>query len=471
MLSRSIPAIRGLRAAKVSVQPIVRPNLTFLTPRLTFSHYSTQTARLADKRAEEPVEWQGTRTDGGATKMLIGDQWVESAATHSFPVNDPSTQRLLTKVPQSTPQELERAAQAAQKAFHSWSKTSLLHRQQILLKYQALIKEHLPDLARSIVLEQGKTYADAYGDVNRGLQVVESLCALPNEMTGAKLEVSRDMDTYVRRSPLGVGAVICPYETPPVPQRVAKRHPKLINSLTAMIPLWSLPLAIAAGNTLLIKPSERDPGACAILVELAHRAGVPPGVLNIVHGGVDTVNFLCDSPVINAISFVGSNVAGQHIFERGSKNGKRVQANLGAKNHAVLMPDASKESALNALTGAAFGAAGQRCMALSVIVTVGKAQEWIPEIVQRAQQLKVANGFEEGADLGPVISPQAKAKIESLIASCEKEGGEIVLDGRGAKVEGYPDGNWVGPTLLKAKEGMSCHASVAIQGTKKVYKY
>jgi malonate-semialdehyde dehydrogenase (acetylating)/methylmalonate-semialdehyde dehydrogenase len=166
-----------------------------------------------------------------------------------------------------------------------------------------------------------------------------------------------------------------------------------------MIPLWSLPLAIAAGNTLLIKPSERDPGACAILVELAHQAGVPPGVLNIVHGGVDTVNFLCDSPVIKAISFVGSNTAGEHIYSRASKNGKRVQANMGAKNHAVLMPDASKESALNALTGAAFGAAGQRCMALSVLVTVGKAQEWIPEVVQRAQQLKVANGFEEGADL------------------------------------------------------------------------
>ncbi|KAJ9115873.1 hypothetical protein QFC22_005015 [Naganishia vaughanmartiniae] len=475
MLSRSIPAIRGLRAAKVSAQPCVRPNLTFLTPRLTFSHYSTHSGRLADKRAGEPVNWQGTCTNGGATKMLIGDQWTESAATEFFPVHDPSTQRLLTKVPQSTPEELERAAQAAQTAFHSWSKTSLLHRQQILLKYQALIKEHLPDLARSIVLEQGKTYADALGDVNRGLQVVESLCALPNEMTGAKLEVSRDMDTYVRRSALGVGAVICPFNFPvagvmrlAVVSFLLLLHANHLQSdiadqpsPSAMIPLWSLPLAIAAGNTLLIKPSERDPGACAILVELAHRAGVPAGVLNIVHGGVDTVNFLCDSPIIKAITFVGSNVAGQHIFSRGSKNGKRVQANLGAKNHAVLMPDASKESALNALTGAAFGAAGQRCMALSVLVTVGKAQEWIPEVVQRAQQLKIGNGFEEGADLGPVISPQAKAKIESLIASCEKEGGEIVLDGRGATVEGYPDGNWVGPTLLKAKEGMSCHANGA----------
>ena len=166
-----------------------------------------------------------------------------------------------------------------------------------------------------------------------------------------------------------------------------------------MIPLWSLPVAIAAGNTLLIKPSERDPGAAAILVELAHQAGVPPGVINIVHGGVDTVNFLCDSPIVKAITFVGSNPAGEHIYTRGCANGKRVQANLGAKNHAVVMPDASKEATLNALAGAAFGAAGQRCMALSVVVTVGDAGQWMPEIMDRARGLKVANGFTEGADL------------------------------------------------------------------------
>ncbi|KAJ9104297.1 hypothetical protein QFC20_004579 [Naganishia adeliensis] len=437
MLSRSIPSTRRLRALQHTLTDSIRPNLALLTPRLNFTHYST---RVADVKADEGARWQGTCTDGEDTKMLIGDQWLSSKATEWFDVRDPSTQRLLTRVPQSTPSELEHAAQTAQEAFKSWSRTSLLHRQQILLKYQHLIKHHLPDLARSIVLEQGKTYADALGDVGRGLQVVESLCALPNEMVGDKLEVSRDMDTYVRRSPLGVGAVICPFNFP------------------AMIPLWSLPLAIATGNTLLIKPSERDPGACAILVELAHQAGVPPGVINIVHGGVDTVNFLCDSPIIKAISFVGSNTAGEHIYKRGSANGKRVQANLGAKNHAVIMPDASKEATLNALTGAAFGAAGQRCMALSVLVTVGDAGKWIPDLVRRAKELKVANGFTDGADLGPVISPQAKNKIESLIASCEKEGGEIVLDGRGASVEGYPDGNWVGPTLLKAKEGMSCHS-------------
>ncbi|GHJ90102.1 hypothetical protein NliqN6_6504 [Naganishia liquefaciens] len=436
MLARSIPSTRRLRASALPTH-LLRPNLAVLTPRLDFTHYST---RVADVKADEGARWQGTCTDGGETKMCIGEEWVGSRANHWFDVRDPSTQRLLTRVPQSTPEELERAAQTAAKAFKSWSRTSLLHRQQILLKYQQLIKLHLPDLARSIVLEQGKTYADALGDVGRGLQVVESLCALPNEMTGEIVEVSRDMDTYVRRSPLGVGAVICPFNFP------------------AMIPLWSLPVAIAAGNTLLIKPSERDPGAAAILVELAHQAGVPPGVINIVHGGVDTVNFLCDSPIVKAITFVGSNTAGEHIYTRGCANGKRVQANLGAKNHAVVMPDASKEATLNALAGAAFGAAGQRCMALSVVVTVGDAGKWMPEIIDRAKNLKVANGFTDGADLGPVISPQAKAKIEKLIASCKEEGGEILLDGRGATVEGYPDGNWVGPTLLKAREGMSCHA-------------
>lgn len=224
-----------------------------------------------------------------------------------------------------------------------------------------------------------------------------------------------------------------------------------------MIPLWTIPIAIGAGNTLIIKPSERDPGAAGILVELAERAGVPKGVLSIAHGGPDTVNALCDDPRIKAISFVGSDAAGKHIYDRAGANGKRVQANLGAKNHAILMPDANKDHALNAIAGAAFGAAGQRCMALSTLITVGASQEWLPELLERAKTLKVGNGFEQGTDLGPVISPAALQKIESLIGSCQEEGGEIVLDGRGIKVDGYPDGNWVGPTILKAKEGMKCH--------------
>ena len=211
-----------------------------------------------------------------------------------------------------------------------------------------------------------------------------------------------------------------------------------------MIPLWSIPIATITGNCLLLKPSERDPGAAMILVELAREAGYPDGVINVVHGSAKTVDFILDEPAIKAISFVGSNKAGEYIYTRGSANGKRVQANLGAKNHAAVLPDCDKTHALNAIAGAAFGAAGQRCMALSAIVMVGETDQWLPELAERAKALNVNGGFEEGADLGPLISPKSQERIESLIASAEKEGATILLDGRGFKPAKYPDGNWVG---------------------------
>jgi len=224
-----------------------------------------------------------------------------------------------------------------------------------------------------------------------------------------------------------------------------------------MIPLWTIPIAIASGNTLLLKPSERDPGAAMMIAELCQKAGLPDGVLNVVHGSQNTVNSICDHPAIKAISFVGGDRAGKHIYERGRKSGKRVQANLGAKNHAVLMPDANKNHTLNAIIGAAFGAAGQRCMAISVVVLVGTAQSWLPELVERAKKLTVSQGFEKGADFGPVISPHSKQRIVSLIASAEEQGGRIVLDGRGIQVPDYPDGNWVGPTIIEATTDMRCY--------------
>jgi malonate-semialdehyde dehydrogenase (acetylating)/methylmalonate-semialdehyde dehydrogenase len=211
----------------------------------------------------------------------------------------------------------------------------------------------------------------------------------------------------------------------------------------AMIPLWCIPIATMTGNTIVVKPSERDPGATMILAELAEQAGFPPGVINVVHGAARTVDFILDEPRIKAISFVGSNRAGEYIFTRGSANGKRVQANLGAKNHAAIIPDCNKNHALNAIAGAAFGAAGQRCMALSTCVMVGETKDWLPELAERARELNVNGGFEEGADLGPVISPQAKQRIEEIIATAEKEGATILLDGRGYKPEKYPNGNWV----------------------------
>ena len=213
----------------------------------------------------------------------------------------------------------------------------------------------------------------------------------------------------------------------------------------AMIPLWSIPIATVTGNCLILKPSERDPGAAMILAELVQKAGLPDGVLNVIHGAARTVDFIIDDPAIKAISFVGSNRAGEYIFTRGSAQGKRVQANLGAKNHAAVLPDCNKNHALNAIAGAAFGAAGQRCMALSTLVMVGETKEWLPEIAARAKELNVNGGFEESADLGPVISPQSKERIEKLITSAEQEGATILLDGRGFKPEKYPNGNFVSP--------------------------
>lgn len=359
------------------------------------------------------------------THNFIDNSFTASEATQWIDVHDPATNHVVTKVPQSTQEELEAAVESAKKAFPAWRRTSLLHRQQIMFKFVALIREHWDRLAASITLEQGKTFQDAKGDVLRGLQVAETACGITTQLTGDILEVATDMETKSYREPLGVTAAIAPFNFP------------------AMIPLWSIPIATITGNTIIIKPSERDPGAMMILAELAAKAGFPPGVVNVVHGSANTVDFLLDHPDIKAISFVGSNKAGEYIYSRASANGKRVQANLGAKNHCAVLPDCNKNHALNAIVGAAFGAAGQRCMALSTVVLVGKTKEWVAELAERAKALSINAGFEQGADLGPVISPQSKQRIEALIASAADQGADIVLDGRGQKPEKYPNGNWV----------------------------
>ncbi|CEL62986.1 methylmalonate-semialdehyde dehydrogenase [Rhizoctonia solani AG-1 IB] len=394
----------------------------------------------ARKAAEElSRDWKGTSATGANTKLYIGGEFVESKAEKWIDVHDPSTQTVLTRVPETTADEFNAAVDAASQAFKTWSKTSILTRQRAVMELQHLVRNHAPSIAQSIVLEQGKTFGDAQGDVTRGLQVVESACAITSNLLGEKLEVSKDMDTETRRLPLGVCASVAPFNFP------------------AMIPLWTIPMAVATGNTLVLKPSERDPGAAMIIAELAERAGIPPGVLNVVHGTVPTVNAICDHPAIRAISFVGGDKAGRHIYERGTMNGKRVQSNLGAKNHGVILPDANKNLALNSILGAAFGAAGQRCMALSVAVFVGTAQSWLPELVERAKKLKVNGGFEPGADLGPLISPHAKSRVESIIASVPEEGGKILLDGRGIKVSGYEKGNFVGPTIVEVVRDMRAY--------------
>ncbi|KAJ3779069.1 methylmalonate-semialdehyde dehydrogenase [Lentinula raphanica] len=390
-------------------------------------------------KADQLAPWKGTSVNGGTTKNFIGGEFVESKTADWIDVVDPSTQTLLSRVPQTTETEFRQAVDAASEAFKSWSKTSVLGRQRFAIELQHLLRKNADAIANSIVLEQGKTLPDAHGDLLRGLQVVEHAIGITSTLLGEKLEVSRDMDTEVRKLPLGVCASVAPFNFP------------------AMIPLWTIPMAAVTGNTLILKPSERDPGAAMIIAELCQQAGLPPGVLNVVHGGVPTVNAICDDPAIRAISFVGGDRAGKHIYNRGTQNGKRVQANMGAKNHAVLMPDANKNLALNSLVGAAFGAAGQRCMAISVAVLIGEARSWLPELVERAQHLTVNGGFEPNTDIGPVISPSAKARILDIIASAEEQGGKIHLDGRGLVVPSYPNGNFVGPTVIEADTSMRCY--------------
>ncbi|PTB67261.1 aldehyde dehydrogenase [Trichoderma citrinoviride] len=374
------------------------------------------------------------------TPYFLDNKFVESKTDRFIDLHDPATNNLVTRVPQMTVPEMQAVVESSQRAFQAWKNTTVLFRQQIMFRYVQLIKDNWDRLAASITLEQGKTFADAKGDVLRGLQVAEAAIGAPELLKGEVLEVSKDMETRTYREPLGVTAAICPFNFP------------------AMIPLWSIPIATITGNTIIVKPSERDPGAAMILVELAEKAGFPPGVVSVIHGAHDTVNFILDEPAIKAVSFVGGNKAGEYIYARASANGKRVQANLGAKNHAAVLPDCNKNHFINSVVGAAFGAAGQRCMALSTLVMVGETKEWLSEVAEHARALKVDGGFEEGADLGPVISPQSKERIEGLIASAEKEGATILLDGRGYKNEKYPNGNFIGPTIISnVTPDMTCY--------------
>ncbi|KAB2898009.1 MAG: CoA-acylating methylmalonate-semialdehyde dehydrogenase, partial [Burkholderiaceae bacterium] len=374
-------------------------------------------------------------------KLLIGGKLVESKTTQWRNVVNPATQEVLARVPFATPDEINAAVASGKEAFKTWRKTPIGTRARIFLKLQQLIRENMSELAAILTAEQGKTLPDAEGDVFRGLEVVEHASAIGNLQLGELANnVANGVDTYTVLQPLGVCAGITPFNFP------------------AMIPLWMFPMAIATGNTFVLKPSEQDPMVTMRLCELALEAGIPPGVLNVVHGGEDAVNAICDHPDIKAISFVGSTKVGTHVYNRASLNGKRVQCMMGAKNHAIVLPDANKEQTLNALAGAAFGAAGQRCMALSVVVLVGEAQKWIPELVEKAKTLKVSGGIEKGTDVGPLVSCAAKDRVEGLIERGVADGATLELDGRKPQVPGYEKGNFVGPTIFSGvKPGMAIY--------------
>jgi len=373
--------------------------------------------------------------------LFINGEFVQSRTTQWRDVINPATQELLARVPLATPDEVDAAVAAASEAFKTWRKTPIGTRARIFLKYQQLIRENMKSLAATLTAEQGKTLADAEGDVFRGLEVVEHAAAIGNLQLGElAMNVASGVDTYTRLQPLGVCAGITPFNFP------------------AMIPLWMFPMAIACGNTFVLKPSEQDPMVTMELVKLAHEAGIPKGVLNVVHGAAEVVDAICDHPDIKAVSFVGSTKVGTHVYNRASLAGKRVQCMMGAKNHAVVLPDAHKEHTLNALVGAAFGAAGQRCMAISVVVLVGEAQQWTADLVTKAKGLSIGNGL-DNPDLGPVISRAAKQRIEGLIARGVEEGATLELDGRLPELPGaLREGNFVAPTIFSGvKPGMAIY--------------
>lgn len=363
--------------------------------------------------------------------LYIDGEFVQSQSDKWIDVTNPATQEVIAQVPCATQDEMKQAVESAQKAFLTWKEVAVSERARVMMRYQALLKEHHDEIAEILASETGKTFEDAKGDVWRGIEVVEHAANIPSLLMGETVEnVARGIDTYSFTQPLGVCAGITPFNFP------------------AMIPLWMFPLAIACGNTFILKPSEQDPLTPTRLVELFEQAGAPKGVLQVIHGAKDQVDFILDEPAVKAISFVGSVAVGQYIYRRGTENMKRVQAFAGAKNHCVIMPDANKSQVISNLVGASVGAAGQRCMAISVAVFVGAAKEWIPEIAAELAKVKPGGWNNKDAAYGPLISPQAKQRVENFITQGVKEGAELLVDGRNCQVEGFPNGNWVGPTMF-----------------------
>jgi malonate-semialdehyde dehydrogenase (acetylating)/methylmalonate-semialdehyde dehydrogenase len=363
--------------------------------------------------------------------LYIDGEFRASKTESWIPVTNPATQEVIAEAPCATQDEMEAAVASAREAFKTWKEVPVSERARVMMRYQALLKEHQEEIAEILAQETGKTFEDAKGDVWRGIEVVEQAANIPSLMMGETVEnVARSIDSYSYIQPLGICAGITPFNFP------------------AMIPLWMFPMAIACGNTFILKPSEQDPLTPTRLVELFEQAGAPKGVLQVIHGGKDQVDFVLDHPEIHALSFVGSVPVAEYIYRRGTENGKRVQAFAGAKNHCVIMPDANKQQVINNLVGASVGAAGQRCMAISVAVFVGAAKEWIPEVAEAIAKVRPGAWNDENVAYGPVISPQAKERIEQMITDGENEGAKLLVDGRGCTVEGLPDGNWVGPTVF-----------------------
>jgi malonate-semialdehyde dehydrogenase (acetylating) / methylmalonate-semialdehyde dehydrogenase len=362
----------------------------------------------------------------------INGQWTDSSAAEWLDVVNPATGEPIARVPLSDAAEVAAAIEAAAAAYPEWRRTPPEDRIQPLFKLKQLLEEHLDEISRLITLENGKTFAEAKAEMRRAIENVEVACGIPMMMQGYNLEdVARGIDETMIRQPLGVVAAIVPFNFP------------------GMIAFWFLPYAIACGNTFILKPSERVPLTMRYVYELLEQTGLPKGVVNLVNGGKAAVDALLDHPKVRAISFVGSTPVAKYIYARSGANGKRAQCQGGAKNHVIVLPDADMSMATQIINDSAFGCAGQRCLAVSVAVTVGEAQKSFRDsIAEAASHLRVGNGLDEGVQMGPVITPQSKARVESLIGVGEKQGAKVILDGRNARIPKHESGNFVKPTIL-----------------------
>jgi malonate-semialdehyde dehydrogenase (acetylating) / methylmalonate-semialdehyde dehydrogenase len=371
----------------------------------------------------------------------IAGKLSSGTSDRSAPVFNPATGEQQAEVLLAEATDVKAAVAAATEAFPAWSQTSLSARTKILFAFRELVNAHADELAAAITDEHGKVLSDARGEVQRGLEVVEFACGIPSLLKGDYSDqISTDVDTFSFREPLGVVAGITPFNFP------------------AMVPMWMFPVAIACGNTFVLKPSERDPSASLLLAELWQRAGLPDGVFNVVHGDKVAVDTILDSPDVAAVSFVGSTPIAKYIHERGTANGKRVQALGGAKNHAIVLPDADIDFAADHLAAAAFGSAGERCMAISVAVAVGAAGDAVVGAVnERARAVKVGSGRDAESEMGPVVTKQAQDRITGLVGTGESQGAKVTVDGRGYVVPGLENGFFVGPTVI---DGVSAEMDV-----------
>ncbi|MGB7730017.1 MAG: CoA-acylating methylmalonate-semialdehyde dehydrogenase, partial [Candidatus Acidiferrum sp.] len=378
----------------------------------------------------------------------FGGAWHKSSATKFTDVINPASGDVIAHTPLSSKADVDTVVQAAATAFPAWRRTPAGERIQYLFKLKVLLEEHIDELSRLITLENGKTFGEAKAELRRGIENVEVACGIPMMMQGYNLEdITPGVDETLIRQPLGVVAAIVPFNFP------------------AMIPFWFLPYAVACGNTFVLKPSERVPITVRRIIELVEKTGIPKGVVNVVNGGREVVDALCDHPAVRAVSFVGSTPVAKHVYQRSAAAGKRMQCQGGAKNHVIVLPDADMDLAKQIISDSAFGCAGQRCLAVSVAVTIGEAQKTFRDaIADAASSIKVGFGLDAGVQMGPVISKDSKSRIESLIGTGVKDGAKAIIDGRNTKVAGHENGNFLKPTILDGVQASSSLANTEIFG-------